>query len=273
VFLSTFRSILVIGGILTYLRGLTESRLRTAQEVRDIGLPILGVVPRMTGRRTAVARAKCAHLDPRSDAAGAYCTVFTTLYRAAPGTRARTLLVTSPEARDGKTTSASNLAIVIAQRGRRVLLCDTDFRHRIGSEKLRATGLSNVLSGTETLEHAVQGTGLKNLFILPCGAIPRNPPELLTSQKFAEVIDQLASNHDYIIFDSPPVNAGTDSRILGTFCDATVLVLRARKSTREDAERARNALTSGARIVGAILNDAGEKPKGTRSIAQPFNPN
>jgi len=249
---------LIIGAILTYLRGLTESRLQTAQEVQDVGLPILGVVPRMPGGRTSVARAMCVHLDSRSEVAEAYRTVFTTLYLSAAGARARTLLVTSPEAGDGKTTSASNLAIAIAQTGRRVLLCDADFRNRANRKKLRAhaaTGLSSVLSGTETLDHAVHRTGLKTLYILPCGAIPRNPPEILSSQEFGELIDRLASEYDYIIFDSPPVNAATDSRILSALCNATVLVLRAGKSTREGAERARNALMSGARIIGAILND------------------
>jgi capsular exopolysaccharide synthesis family protein len=252
---------LVLGGFLAYLRDQTDHRLRTAEEIQNImGLQILGVVPRMPGRRTSVARAMAVHLDPRSEVAEAYRTIRTAVYFGTAGTRARTLLVTSPEAGDGKTTSASNLAIAIAQTGRSVLLLDADFRKPTQHKNLDikdSVGLSSVLSGTETLDRAIQRTGVDGLDILPCGAIPGNPSEILNSQEFGELVDRLALKYDHILFDSPPVNLVTDARILGAVCDATVLVLRAEKSTRKAAEHARNALLSvGAKVIGAIVNDA-----------------
>jgi capsular exopolysaccharide synthesis family protein len=252
---------LVIGGFLAYLRDRTDHRLRTADEIQNfVGLQILGVVPRMPGRRTSVARAMSVHLDPRSEVAEAYRTIRTAVYFSPAGNRARTLLVTSPEAGDGKTTSASNLAIAIAQTGRSVLLLDADFRKPTQHKNMDvkdSVGLSSVLSGTETLDRAIQRTGVDGLDILPCGTIPGNPSEILNSQEFGELVDRLALKYDHIIFDSPPVNLVTDARILGAVCDATVLVLRAEKSTRKAAEHARNALLSvGAKVIGAIVNGA-----------------
>ena len=251
----------ILGGFLAYLRDKTDTRLRTAEEIQNIiGLQILGVVPRMPGRRTSVARAMAVHLDPRSEVAEAYRTIRTAVYFGPAGTRARTLLVTSPEAGDGKTTSASNLAIAIAQTGRSVLLLDADFRKPTQHKNMDvkdSVGLSSVLSGTETLDRAIQRTGVDGLDILPCGAIPGNPSEILNSQEFGELVDRLALKYDHIIFDSPPVNLVTDARILGAVCDATVLVLRAEKSTRKAAEHARNALLSvGAKLIGAVVNGA-----------------
>ena len=140
------------------------------------------------------------------------------------------------------------------------MLLDADFRKPTQHKNLDikdSVGLSSVLSGTETLDRAIQRTGVEGLDILPCGAIPGNPSEILNSQEFGELVDRLAMKYDHIIFDSPPVNLVTDARILGAVCDATVLVLRAEKSTRKAAEHARNALLSvGAKVLGIIVNDA-----------------
>jgi capsular exopolysaccharide synthesis family protein len=207
-----------------------------------------------------VARAMTVHLDPRSVVAESYRTVRTAVYFGANGSRCKTILITSPEPGDGKTTSASNLAIAIAQTGRSVLLLDADFRKPTQHKNLDikdSVGLSSVLAGRESLERAIQRTGVEGLDILPCGPIPANPSEILNSREFGELIDSLAARYDHILFDSPPVNAVTDARILGAVCDATILVLRADKSTKKAGEHARNALlTVGARVLGAIVNDA-----------------
>lgn len=253
---------LVLGSGLALLRDRMDNRLRTIEEVQGyVGLTILGVVPRMPGRRTAVARAMAVHLDPRSEVAEAYRTIRTAVYFTGQGAgnRAKTLLVTSPEPGDGKTTSASNLAIAIAQTGRNILLLDADFRKPTQHKNLDvkdSVGLSSVLAGIETLDRAIQRTGVEGLDILPCGPIPENPSEILNSQEFGELIDRLALKYDHILFDSPPCNLVTDARILGAVCDASILVLRAEKSTRKAAEHARNALLSvGANVLGVIVND------------------
>jgi capsular exopolysaccharide synthesis family protein len=251
----------LLGAGLALLRDRLDGRMRSVEEIQTvIGLPILGVVPAMSGRRTAVARAMTVHLDPRSVVAESYRTVRTAVYFGANGSRCKTILITSPEPGDGKTTSASNLAIAIAQTGRSVLLLDADFRKPTQHKNLDikdSVGLSSVLAGRESLERAIQRTGVEGLDILPCGPIPANPSEILNSREFGELIDTLAARYEHILFDSPPVNAVTDARILGAVCDATILVLRADKSTKKAGEHARNALlTVGARVLGAIVNDA-----------------
>jgi capsular exopolysaccharide synthesis family protein len=182
------------------------------------------------------------------------------VYFGADGSRCKTILVTSPESGDGKTTCVSNLAIAIAQTGRSVLLLDADFRKPTQHKNLDikdAVGLSTVLAGRERIEQAIQRTGVEGLDILPCGPIPANPSEILNSREFADLIESLAMRYDHILFDSPPVNAVTDARILGAICDATIMVLRADKSTKKAGEHARNALLGvGARVLGAIVNDA-----------------
>jgi capsular exopolysaccharide synthesis family protein len=251
----------LLGAGLALLRDRLDGRMRSVEEIQTvIGLPILGVVPAMAGRRTAVARAMTVHLDPRSVVAESYRTIRTALYFGTTGTRCKTVLITSPESGDGKTTSASNLAIAIAQTGRNVLLLDADFRKPTQHKNLDikdAVGLSSVLIGHESLDRAIQHTGVEGLDILPCGPIPANPSEILNSREFAELIDALAERYDHILFDSPPVNVVTDARILGAICDATIMVLRADKSTRKAGEHARNSLLAvGARVLGAIVNDA-----------------
>jgi capsular exopolysaccharide synthesis family protein len=251
----------LLGAGLALLRDRMDGRLRSIEEIQNvIGLPILGVVPQMAGRRTAVARAMTVHLDPRSVVAEAYRTIRTAIYFGTSGSRCKTILVCSPESGDGKTTSASNLAIAIAQTGRNVLLLDADFRKPTQHKNLDikdAVGLSSVLVGQESIDRAVQHTGVEGLDILPCGPIPANPSEILNSREFAALIDSLAERYDHILFDSPPVNLVTDARILAAISDATVMVLRADKSTRKAGEHARNALLAvGARVLGAIVNDA-----------------
>ncbi len=255
-----------LGAGLALLRDRMDERMRSVEEIQTVvSLPILGVVPAMSGRRTAVARAMTVHLDPRSVVAEAYRTIRTAVYFGTDTGRCKTILVTSPEPGDGKTTSASNLAIAIAQTGRSVLLLDADFRKPSQHKNLdikNSVGLSSVLAGREPIEHAIQRTGVDGLDILPCGPIPANPSEILNSREFGELIDALANRYDHILFDSPPVNAVTDARILGAVCDATILVLRADKSTRKSGEHARNALIGvGAKILGAVVNDA---PKAKR---------
>jgi capsular exopolysaccharide synthesis family protein len=252
---------LLLGASLALLRDRMDGRMRSVEEIQTmIGLPVLGVVPQMSGRRTAVARAMTVHLDPRSVVAEAYRTVRTAVYFGAGSSNCKTILVTSPEPGDGKTTSASNLAIAIAQTGRSVLLLDADFRKPTQHKNLDvndSVGLSSVLAGRESLPRAIQHTGVDGLDILPCGPIPANPSEILNSREFGELVDSFAQKYDHIIFDSPPVNAVTDARILGAVCDATILVLRADKSTRKSGEHARNALMAvGARVLGVIVNDA-----------------
>ena len=180
--------------------------------------------------------------------------------------RRKTILLTSPFQGEGKSTTASGLAIAMAKAGRRTLMIDGDLRkptlHRI-FELGDQSGLSTVMAGKEPLEKAIQRTAVEGLDVLPCGPIPANPSEILNSKAFAEMLQKLASRYDHIVLDSPPVLPVTDARILGATCDVTLLVLRANRSTRRMSEYAAEAMLGvGARVLGVVVNDV---PRSKRS--------
>jgi capsular exopolysaccharide synthesis family protein len=251
---------LAAGGLLAFLRDWLDQRLRSADEIKQVmQIPILGVVPHIVGARTPSQRGMQLHLEPLSDVAEAYRTIRTGVYFGTPGGAAKTILVTSPAPGDGKTTLASNLAVAMAQAGNRIVLIDADFRkpmqHKI-FQLTKGIGMSSVLAGQISLEEAIQETIVPNLSVLPCGPIPANPSEILNSQSFADVLDHLVEAYDHVIIDSPPVLPVTDARILAAGADATILAVRAEKSTRKASVYARDTLAAvGARLLGVVVND------------------
>jgi capsular exopolysaccharide synthesis family protein len=221
-------------------------------------VPVLGVVPQMAGKPAVQLRGQEVHLHPRSNTAEAYRTIRTAIYFGVADPKNKTLLITSPSPGDGKSTLASNLAIAIAQSGRRVLLIDGDMRkpvqHRIFDLK-DELGLSSILLQEARPEQAIQRTAIETLDILPCGPLPPNPSEILNSQAFLDLINALCVKYDQVVIDSPPVEPVTDARILAASCDTCVLVLRAEKSTRRLSAHARDALMGvGGNLLGVIVN-------------------
>jgi len=256
---------LMLGGGLALLRNWMDQRLRSADEISVIlGVPVLGVVPSMSRRQSIMARGQKVHLDSDSRTAEAYRTIRTAVFFGAPKDEAKTVLVTSPGALDGKTTLVSNLAIAMAQAGQKTLILDADFRspmqHNIFEIDHQGKGLSSVLAGTTTLEETIRATEVKGLQILPCGPDVPNPSEILNSETFAKTLEQLSIKYDRVIIDSPPVMPVTDAQILGAVCNITLIVLRAEKSTRKVSQQTRDRLLSvGAHILGAIVNDVSRK--------------
>jgi capsular exopolysaccharide synthesis family protein len=250
----------MIGTMLAFLRDWMDQRLRSAEEIKHVlGLPVLGVVPHIVDAHSPSKRGTHLHHDPMSDVAEAYRTVRTAVYFGQANGIAKTLLITSPAPGDGKTTLASNLAIAMAQAGNRILLLDADFRkptqHKI-FELDKRIGLSSVLAGEAQLADAIHHTAVNGLDVLPCGPIPANPSEILNSQTFADLLKQLAAKYDHVLLDSPPIMPVTDARILAASCDATVLALRAERSTRKGAIYSRDVLQSvGSQILGVVVND------------------
>ena len=257
----------VLGGSIAYLRERMDHRLHTVEEVRTtLSLPILGAIPRMLGSDALPLRGQKVLAEPMSDVAEAYRTVRTAVFFGARGDKAKTLVVTSPAPGDGKSISASNLAIAMAQAGQRVLLIDADMRkpsqHKI-FELEDDLGLTSVVTGKAPFGKAVKLSSIAGLYVLPAGPIPRNPAEILTSAFFKQLIDKLRTKFDHIVIDSPPVGLVTDAGILGGLCDFTILVVRANKSTRWMSTHARNNLISvGAKILGVIANDVRSREGG-----------
>jgi len=237
-----------------------DQRMRSPEEVQArLGIPLLGAVPHIVGKQTIVERGQCVHLDPMSGAAEAYRSIRTAIYFGSGGSQFRTLLITSPEAGDGKSTVASNLAISMAQAGRRVLLIDADFRRprqHVIFAMSQENGLAGALTGGASLDEAIRKTPVSGLDLLPAGFMPVNPAEILNSPEFAQVTGELTKKYDHVIFDSPPVMPVTDARILGAMCELTLIVLRAEKSTRRGSRQAVEGLLGvGARLIGTVVND------------------
>jgi polysaccharide biosynthesis transport protein len=250
----------VLGLGLGLLQDMRDQRLRSADEIQSLlGIPVLGIVPHMNADSTITDRGQKVHLEPVSEIAEAYRTVRTAIYFGVPEGNVKKMLVTSPAPGDGKTTSASNIAIAMAMAGQRTLIVDCDFRrptqHKVFEIK-HDVGLSSVIVGKAELAAAIQPTRVKDLFVLPCGPIPSNPSELLNSQGFADILDKLAADFDHVVIDSPPVMAVADARILAASVDLTLLVLRAEKSTRKASEHALESLIGvGANVLGCVVND------------------
>ena len=254
----------MLGCTLALLRDWMDQTLRSTDEVSSIlGVPVLGVVPSMHGERSIVARGRKVHFEPNSRAAEAYRAIRTSVFFGVPEGKAKTILITSAESLEGKTTLASNLAITMAQAGQKTLLLDADFRNPMQYQVFEmngSDGLVSLLSGTTTLERAIQASGIEGLELLPCKTQLVNSAEIINSKSFAKLVKDLSDRYDRVIIDSPPVLPVTDAQILAAISDVTLLVLRADKSTRKNSRLARDGLLSvGAHLLGVVVNNASKK--------------
>lgn len=255
-------------------RALLDRTLKTPDDVeRELGLPFLGLVPeidtsakspgasRSRRRRRAEAsvnRELIVHDFPKSGIAEASRAIRTNLMFMAPDQPYRALLVTSASPSEGKTTVACCVAIAMAQAGQRVILVDCDLRrprmHRIFNRDPQV-GVTSALLDPSLLDGGRLETEVPNLSVLPAGPMPPNPSEILHSDKFRKLLDELRSRYDRVIIDSPPVVAVTDAAILSTIVDGTMLVVRAFKTQIDVGRQGARALFDvGARLAGSVLN-------------------
>lgn len=263
---------LVLGLAFAFLRERADSTLKTPHDVETrLFLPSLGLLPTALGglpsrsrkRRVAVSRngfdgpELIVHFEPTSAMAEAARAIRSSVLFMSPDNPPRLLLVTSSGPAEGKTTCATAIAITMAQTGARVLLVDMDLRrprlHRIFKSDVER-GVTKVLLG-EPLENCIQSTPVDNLTILPAGAIPPNPAELLLSEKMKNLLAELASRYDRVVIDSSPVNPVTDTVILSRLVDGTLFVARSFETTLEQAKTAlRSLLDVKAKVLGVIVN-------------------
>jgi capsular exopolysaccharide synthesis family protein len=191
--------------------------------------------------------------------AESYRALRTSLLLSNIGAPPKVVMVTSARPQEGKTTTSINTAVVLAQKGVRVLLIDADLRRPSIHKTLGLgprTGLSNVLTGSISIEQAIlRSAVLSNLFILPAGTPPPNPAELLASSNMRDLLLDLRDKYDHIVVDTPPTLSVTDAVVLSPRVDAIVLVIRSGKTTKQALRRSRDILTQvNARVTGVLLN-------------------
>jgi capsular exopolysaccharide synthesis family protein len=260
---------LTMGAGLAFFFEYLDNTIKSPEDIeRLIAAPLLGIVPSAGRAKKPVSPIETILFDePRSSQAEAYRTIRTGVLLSSVERPPKVLLVTSPGPVEGKTTTAANLAISMAQAGNSTLLIDADLRkpriHRLfapehspADSNDNSKGLGPVLVGTVPLEAAIRQTRIPLLNVLTSGPVPPNPAELLGSQKMRDLIGGLARTFDRIIIDSPPLVPVTDATLLATLCDGVVLVVKESQTTRQLAITARTRLAEAkARVLGVVLND------------------
>ncbi len=241
-----------------------KAELREVQNKRitDKLTEISGIAPRTLHPKDN----RLATLDGLSSVVEAYRMLRTSVLLSTAGMPPRTILVTSSQPSEGKTTTAVNTAISLAQLGARVLLIDADLRRPAVHKtfKLQHTrGLSSYLSGSGHIDDLIVKLTIPNLSVLTSGPIPPNPAELISSERMRDMLRSLAESYEHIIIDSPPLIHVTDPVILSTMVDGSILVVQAGRSTREMLRRAKQELVGvGAKIFGVVLNNVDVKKEG-----------
>jgi capsular exopolysaccharide synthesis family protein len=256
---------LVLGVSAALAHDWIDQRIRTAEEVEDLlGVTVMGVIP--TIREVVSPDGSARLMDPSSDVAEAYRSLRRSLSFELSGSKVKSVLVTSPAAGDGKSTTARNLAVAHANAGRRTLLIDADFSRPVQRKAFGlpdGPGLFEVLTEGVPTERAVVATRVPGLDLLAASFLPRNSSEQLETPAFVTLLEGFCDAYDQVIIDAAPVLPASDPRILASLCDVSVLVLRAERSTRRGSEQACDLLFKvGAKAVGAVVNDVDPRSRG-----------
>lgn len=257
---------------LAFLLDYLDDSVKTSDDIgKHLGLPTLALVPHhsLLGKKSktkalsedspASATALVTITDNRSAIAEAYRHLRTSLLFSSAGKPPQTILVTSSQPSEGKTTTAINTAIALAQSGTDVVIIDCDLRRpRLHSHfgMDNSTGLTNYLSGERNLENIIKPyPTFPKLKVITSGPIPPNPAELLGSNDMKDIVRDLRGKYKHIVIDSPPAISFTDAAILATLTDGVIVVAMAGKSSLQLIKRVKQRFNSiGAKIYGVVLN-------------------
>ena len=270
---------LLLGGLIGIFGGVgvafffeyLDTSIRDPREVESLlQLPTLGLVPSRAALSGHVLEhrangpfALVAHDSTSSMLAEAFRGLRTSVVYATPERPPKTLLVTSLQQQDGKTSVSTNCAISLAQLGADVLLIDADMRHPNLHEILGVTpvpGLSDLLAGGVEVSEVIRPTKIPGLYVIPAGPVPVNPTELLASRRLTDALAALESRFAHIVIDTPPMLGISDTLVIAPRVEGVILVLRHGRANRSSAQRAVHMLGAiRARILGVVLNhvDAG----------------
>lgn len=244
---------LMAGWIL--LRRALDTRIRTVKQVEEnTGTSVLAVVPQTAELRASKGRGRLGSLGMASES---FRQLRTNLRFVNVDNPPRSMVVTSANSGEGKSTISATLARVLAESGRPVVLIDADLRRPMLAtifERRGSVGLTQVLSGQLELEAALQPTEQPNLLLITAGRIPPNPSELLGSHRMNEVITELSRNN-FVILDAPPLLSVTDAGLLTAMCDGALFVFAVGKTHRDQAAQCAKSMAHvGGKVLGTVLN-------------------
>jgi capsular exopolysaccharide synthesis family protein len=262
-----------------FIYHLTDTRITTPEDIRRLNLDLIGSIPSINVRQLSkalkkkrggelspeeghkVKRRLITHFSPKSPISEAYRSLRTTLLTRLdiPEGETPIVLVTSSTTQEGKSLTSANLAVTLAQTGRRILIIDADLRRPTAHKNFgleRNEGLSDVLAGRREALSVISSTDVENLHVMSAGPIPPNPAELLAGVGMRKLLDSLKSDFDFLLVDSPPVVPVTDPTVLAPLADAVLLVVRSATSHRREVGEALSRLASTGTIpTGVVLND------------------
>jgi len=283
-----------LGIVLAFMRESFDTSIGTIEGVEEfIQVPVLGVIPEIDEKELKEAAAKelppgvspetldvfsklICLVDQKSFLSESYRSLRTNLQFASMERKAKTLLLTSAALGEGKTTTLVNLAVTLAQDGKRVLIVDADLRRPILHTRLgvpREPGLSEVLEGPTPWRESVRSVadlmignlgvdrvlnarGLDNLNVLTSGSLPSNPAELLNLKKVPDLIQEMREEFDIVLFDTPPILPVADAVLLGSKVDGVILVYQVGRIGRDTLKRAKSLLDHAqAKVMGVVLTN------------------
>jgi capsular exopolysaccharide synthesis family protein len=270
---------LIVGLGLAFLLDYFDDRWDSPEEVEQVsGVPTFGIIPEFKISKRAKKKEKSPPerdgelaelpvtlLEPASIAAEGYRTLRTNLLYGLVDNPPKTIVLTSPDPLEGKSTTCANLGVVLAQAGKKTLIVDCDLRrptmHKVFHLR-NVRGLVNLLAKECELPKVLQ-QATTNLSVVSVGPVPRNPAEVLSSESFAAFLEQVREDFDYVLLDSAPVRPVADSAILASQGDGVLLILDA-QNTRKGAVRQcmRSLEVVGANIIGTVMNDFKASKKG-----------
>jgi capsular exopolysaccharide synthesis family protein len=266
-----------------FVQEFLDNTVKAVEHLERKGLAILGIIPDMLGANprksvkklsapskggTDFKRRLITYEDPKSPISESYRSLRTNIsYASTIDKTIKSLLITSSQPGEGKSTTTANLAIAFAQLRKKTLLIDADLRKPVQHNVFghpRGPGLSEYLIGEATdLNLIIHPTKIENLSIVTAGGLPPNPSELLGSNAMSELVDRLESEWDIILFDSPPIVAVTDASMISSELDAIALVVKAGQTERSAVDRALDTIKNvKAPLIGAILNGASQESLG-----------
>lgn len=272
---------LILGFLCALIREALDNSINGAEEIERItGLPALAIVPRVIGGQRRLLGGRNSHNQspngtvslallhyPESPVAESFRVLRTSVLLSTAHHPPQVILVTSPQPSEGKTSTALNLGIGLAQKGTKVLIVDADFRRPGVAKALNLDnqkGLSTVLTGAAAMSEVIcQFPEMPALWLLPTGPRPPNPAELLSSTAMENLLTELRAAFNFVVVDSPPVVLITDATILASIVDGVVLIAESEKTTRGAMLRALRTLSlSGGRVLGTVLNKVDSRRDG-----------